>query len=395
MVYKLHACVRRAFVWAFTRLPYLEEEEAVDTSTFTLPNGMTRQEAAFHIIKQDIPAHYVGSCLMYVLLGPSAQEGKTSGQDSISHMDEVNVRRAIRVLKDLVYHKYREPRLEGVALLSVCTNDPDARRDLSALHVWSAHDILPTILLGGELLHADQDTVQYLVEACEDFQPGRLRPFTDAELARYWEEITPIWQRALFNDLMLDGRGMVRGFQLLIFSLPFLPFCAYQRQLTRAWYGLLRAQMRVMTSQTVLASRVENILVSILDWKSNSELKTTSTDNVRCTQLNAITKLWLEAKKILSLEVLHRVAVATFSALLQKEVSNEDEQAWRALIDTCTELFIFGGAECLKIHREDELFRSKVLVWKGLAGSWLSAEPLRPWESTVALLSVPLWYVSR
>lgn len=213
----LHAGVWRAFVWAFTRVPHLNEKEAQWLPPSQL-NGLSVREAVLKTVRQ-LPNYHVGTTVVFALMGPGKSPTRDIADTELGEapFDEEDIVRAISVIKQLISDEDRTKRVEAIQLMTVCT---DNEVDPNTCGPWDTRRILQDSMFSLDLVDANDGGIQSLTKEMKDLMPGAVRIFSDEELVKHWELFVDAWDEAVREAVQIGGK---RALEIEVSPLPY-PF---------------------------------------------------------------------------------------------------------------------------------------------------------------------------
>ncbi|KAF7791467.1 hypothetical protein EIP86_002483 [Pleurotus ostreatoroseus] len=199
----LHSGVWRALVWAFTRVPRIDEIEDSQGMPSSQLNGANRREAVLKTIRQ-LPGYNVGSTVVYALMGPGMSRLHASTDtEATKEPDNDDIIQAISVIKQLVEDPVKEKRIEGIGLLAACTNN---EVDTKICGPFDTRRVLLDVMSDFDLIDAEHGHVEALTKETKLFVPNAIRIFTDEELVTHWHLLVDIWDEAVREAVQLGGR---------------------------------------------------------------------------------------------------------------------------------------------------------------------------------------------
>lgn len=189
----LHSFVWRCLVWSFAKIPRGGQQASSRHSSAEGEQGF--RDKVFAVIRQD-GRRGVRSALVYALLGTTPLEACSSDPP-----DDNDVLNAISVVRSLVDDSDEEARTEGTALLRQLTSAIGNPGVTCRPDDYDPNRILATSLLDGRLVDVEPRDIHTVVQAMQDFEPGFVRPLSEAEVDSYWDSLVSVWETALKHSV--------------------------------------------------------------------------------------------------------------------------------------------------------------------------------------------------
>lgn len=188
-VRSIHTLLWRCLIWAFGRLGQVCDLEKIAAASNKDPEDLKGR--AFRLVGQEL-VRGNGTALLAVLSPPLEPWSSSAGNS-----DQHDTKRAIDTIKEMMNHRERSTRVEGLAAFAklLDTNKSSVIRPSQSLSLAQRREtqLIPPDLFNGTLLQLEAENLSDTLASLVQFDIEQIGPLSERAIIHNWNELLDIW----------------------------------------------------------------------------------------------------------------------------------------------------------------------------------------------------------